>query len=232
MPGLSQAPLQVKILGQPDRRVDLMGGLVGVVQQPDGALAAHAGWFVQEARAQIDEVIEKLKECGVPSRPAKPIDRPLFASVPAELVALDKHFDGAVLPCGWSLRPAKGRTSLTYETCSPFYAPPVHFDVFADLPDGSCLAFAEAGDVTGVLHIPPDGIVERTVITNAGNRGVMLELGCDQRNVAWIADSITEVLLRALDPNDPAPARRKTATATLMEFAPLYGKDRSVPKFF
>ena len=216
MPGLSRAKLNLEVEGQPTRVLDLVAGLAGVTQRDDGSIEARAAWFVEESHGHIGDVIEKLKQNGLPEHPRPPIGALRFLPMecPADIMALYSHFDGGELPFGWSLRPIRKFVSCFHIVEPRFFYAPVHLTVFADLPDGSMLAFAHANlesqSHRGVVHLP-----QCTFSASS--------LGCAERDVAWVGDSVAEVLLRAFESSGgDVRIRRAVDLPTLLTFA-AYG---------
>jgi hypothetical protein len=220
MPGLSKVTLTIKTEGESDRKLDLVAGLLGVTQLDDGAVEARAGWLVRESCARISDVIEKLRQVGVPNRPASFSE--LFPGVrlPADIMALYSVFDGGTLPFGWSLRPARQLARWLHIIEPRFYYSPVYITVFADLPDESMLAFSRATHESRhrwvVFHLPPRAIAERA---QAHARYKTASLLCSERDVKWIGNSVAEVLLEALETGGAVRRLQAAALPTLLEFA-------------
>jgi hypothetical protein len=129
-------------------------------------------------------------------------------------MALYSHFDGGKLPFGWSLRPFRNFVSCFHTIEPRFFYAPVELTVFADLPDDSMLAYAhanlECGSRWGVVHLPQGTLNESS-------------LACAERDVAWVGDSVAEVLLRAFESSgDDVRIRRAVDLPTLLNFA-AYG---------
>jgi len=221
MPGLSKVSLVVRTEGEPDRKLDLVAGLAGVTQLDDGALEARAGWLVQESWARIDDVIEKLRQAGIPERPASSPESLPEVQGPADIMALYSAFDGGTLLSGWSLRPARKVAHWLHIIEPRFYYSPVYINVFADLPDESMLAFSRATHGSArrwiVIHLPPRAITERA---EAHGQYKTASLVCSERDVKWIGNSVAEVLMQALETGGADIRTRKAAdSSTLLDFA-------------
>jgi hypothetical protein len=207
MPGFSRTKLIVEAQGQPTRKLDLVAGLAGVAQRDDGSVEARAAWFVEESVTHIDELIEELRKHRLPER-ASDLFPPLEGH--AEIIALYSRFDGGTLPFGWSLRPVRKFEECFHQIEPSYYNGPVNLTVFADLPDDSMLAFAythiESGPHWGILHLPPQAISEKSMV-------------CAESDVAWVGNSIAEVLLRGFDTNgEDVGMRRGVPSPTLRDF--------------
>src|SRR5262249_41147322 len=139
------------------QRLDLIAGLIGVSQRDDGAVEAAAGWLVRQSRPHVDELIARLRDAGIPERPAREGE----IEGPAEIIGLYSVFDGGALPFGLTLRRDLELRYGFHEIAQQYYYAPVNLVVFADLPNGSSLAFAECNRDTchrrGVIHIPASG---------------------------------------------------------------------------
>jgi hypothetical protein len=233
MPGLSKVEMVVEISERPTRNFDLLGGLVGVRQHDDGALEAQAGWFVVEAQARISDVIEKLRGAGLPELPSQSSqtsqhgESPFKRSMtrPEEIMALYSSFDGGMLPFGWLLRPAR-ELAWGWHVIKPhFKYASVEMTVFADLPDRSMLAFAQAGCLggprRGVVHLPPGSIFdENRRDENERSARWDWSLLCEERDIAWVGNTIAEVLLRAFETGGAdVRARKAGQLPTLLDFA-------------
>ncbi|WP_203897118.1 DUF4419 domain-containing protein [Virgisporangium aliadipatigenens] len=88
--------------------VALHGGLVGVTQDPDGALRPVAGWYLAPAPYEIGEVIDRL----VREHDTAPAEERPWEG-PAEMLALYGRLGAASLFDGaWRLTPAGGRQQI------------------------------------------------------------------------------------------------------------------------
>jgi Domain of unknown function (DUF4419) len=226
MPGLSKVELTVKFPDKHDRKLDLIAGLMGVTQLEDGSLEAKAGWFVQKASLDIGEVLDQLRQAGFRGRPLPDPSDHRFSRIegPADLMALYSAFDGGTLPFGWSLRSSHEFQDCFHKFEASYYYSDVHITIFADLPDHSTLGVVRGyrepdGKHWGVVHLPPGSITE------SSKRNELFEtssLACGPREVAWIGNSISEVVLRALETGGADPRiRAETPVPNLMEFADI-----------
>jgi hypothetical protein len=100
---LSRVIVQVNDEVERDNRtVALHGGLVGVAQDPDGALRPVAGWYLSAAEPHIDDVVDRIVRDHHTTAPTE--RRMFFAS--SDLAALYRRIGSATLFGGaWRLLP-------------------------------------------------------------------------------------------------------------------------------
>ncbi|WP_327001227.1 DUF4419 domain-containing protein [Dactylosporangium sp. NBC_01737] len=110
---LSRVVVNVNDRGGGDNRaVALHGGLVGVAQDPGGALRPVAGWHVAPAAVEIDDVLDRMAR---EHDTTPPVDE--CHEGPAELIALYDRFGTASLFGGdWRLLPPNERPSVDIGT--------------------------------------------------------------------------------------------------------------------
>ncbi|MEU8118712.1 DUF4419 domain-containing protein [Spirillospora sp. NPDC049024] len=90
-------------VGCANRAVALHAGLIGVAQDPDGALRPLAGWYLAPATVEIDDVIDRIvrDHAADPPRPYR------WFRASADLAALYRRIGSATMFDGaWRLRPA------------------------------------------------------------------------------------------------------------------------------
>src|SRR5262249_42467783 len=119
------------------RAVALVGGLVAVTQDPDGALRPIAGWHLEPAVAHIDDVTERIKR---DHRVELAGDSDEGGSGPADYIALYSHIRSATLFTGereWRLRPLDEQPWI--EIDSPNRTIYYVAQRVADLPGGDSL---------------------------------------------------------------------------------------------
>ncbi|ALG10041.1 DUF4419 domain-containing protein [Kibdelosporangium phytohabitans] len=122
--------VRVNVREGDNSQVALHAGLVGVAQDPDGALRPIAGWHLMPATPLIDDVIDRLIKEHDTTAPAESKD-----TATAELIAIDRRIGSAALLDGtWRLRSEGDRSWLEL----PGGAPPAQ--VVADLPGDRHLA--------------------------------------------------------------------------------------------
>ncbi|MCX2947419.1 DUF4419 domain-containing protein [Lentzea sp. NEAU-D7] len=96
------------------RVVALEAGLIGVVQDPDGALRPVAGWALVDAPTDIETVTDRLI---AEHETTPPIEHPHGPSGAGEVIALYKRVGTASLFGGtWRLRP---HDATTFLDCGP-----------------------------------------------------------------------------------------------------------------
>ena len=88
-----------------NRAVALHGGLVGVAQEPDGALRPVAGWYAAPAAVDLDQVLDRIADTQ-DTTPAQPV----HGDGPAEVIALYHRVGATALFDGrWRLVPMDQR---------------------------------------------------------------------------------------------------------------------------
>jgi hypothetical protein len=136
--------------------VTLHGGVVGVAQDPDGALRPVTGWHVAPATVEIDDVIDRI----VADHRADPPVPPRFPHGPAEMLAIYRRMASATLFGGaWRLLPDRATRHASFPGGPSLTA-------YVDLPDGRSIA-AVSEYTTGTTYWvtcriesggpPPDG---------------------------------------------------------------------------
>ena len=131
--------------------VALHGGVVGVAQDPDGALRPVTGWHVAPAAVEIDDVIDRI----VADHHADPPVPSRFPHGPAEMLAVYRRMASATLFDGaWRLLP-------DHETRNASFPGGPSLTAYIDLPDGRSIA-AVSEYTTGtsywvVCRIEPGG---------------------------------------------------------------------------
>ncbi|MEV6930763.1 DUF4419 domain-containing protein [Dactylosporangium sp. NPDC051485] len=113
-----------------NRVVALCGGLVGVAQDPDGALWPVAGWYLAPAVIEIDDVIDRIVR-EHDTTPAQDIP----GEAPVEVIALYHRVGSATLFGGrWRLVPASERRYVDSDL------PDLWIETLVDLADGRTIA--------------------------------------------------------------------------------------------
>ncbi|GIH16746.1 hypothetical protein Raf01_49180 [Rugosimonospora africana] len=120
-------------VGRDNQAVAFHAGLVGVAQDPDGALRPVAGWHLASAQVEIDDVIDRIAADHqvTPPRPA------LMFSASADLIALYHRIGSATLFDGqWRLLPVSEHRQVhrSYHNAS--------LVGIIDLADGRSIAMA------------------------------------------------------------------------------------------
>jgi hypothetical protein len=112
----------------------LHAGLVGIAQDPDGALRPIAGWYLTTAQIEIDDVIDRIVADHQVTQPLEP-HRLDYAT--ADVMALYHRIDSATLFNGtWRILPAS-------DHCTVYRGPDnVMLFTVIDLADGRSIAAA------------------------------------------------------------------------------------------
>jgi hypothetical protein len=130
------------------KAVALVAGVTAVVQDGEGALRPIAGWHLEDARAQMADVVERIFAEHQVVRP-DPEEQRRHLSGPAELIELYGQIETATLfagPRAWHLRRPREHhwVDITRIGRWSFYR-------IADLPSGMSLCSA-IGDYTGTAY--------------------------------------------------------------------------------
>ncbi|MEV4513839.1 DUF4419 domain-containing protein [Dactylosporangium sp. NPDC049525] len=119
-------------VGGDNRAVALHGGLVGVAQDPDGALRPVAGWYVAPAAVELDDVIDRMEREHETTPPGDPCEQG-----PAEVLRLSARLGTASLFGGrWRLPPVGERRFVDTGNWD------VVIDTLFELSDGRTIASA------------------------------------------------------------------------------------------
>jgi hypothetical protein len=172
-------------VGGDNRVVALHGGLVGVAQDPDGALRPVAGWYVAPATIEIDDVIDRI-EREHHTTPAQ--DLPDEA--PAEVVALYHRVGSATLFDGrWRLVPVNERRSVESSRRG------VWIETLIELADGRTIAAAIASSTKTTYWV----LCRVTEVDEAGWSAPRFRLADDPADVPVLGTSLVMLLDAALD---------------------------------
>src|SRR5262249_32731315 len=117
----SASRVTIRVIDQASSRlrsVALVGGLVGVTQDADGALRPIAGWHLEPATPAMAEVIERIVRDHQVSPP--PVDQGPFAQTtgPAEIMSLFSRIGSATLFAGnraWWIRPSQQHDAVALD---------------------------------------------------------------------------------------------------------------------
>ncbi|GAA2482352.1 DUF4419 domain-containing protein [Winogradskya humida] len=209
--------------------VALHAGLVGVAQDPGGALRPIAGWHLTPAEPLIDDVIDRIIREHVTTPPT---DRRMFHAS-ADLAALYRRIgSGTLFDGAWRLRPIAEHGRIYRGETRPALL------TIIDLPDGSSIG-AAIDATTRALHwliyrVEPSAGTGSEIRTGAET---LLD---DPAGIAVHGTSLTLLLTAALDNNGdishlqtgrladlddtPAPVtanlRRKSPAAPLRDVEP------------
>jgi hypothetical protein len=113
--------------------VTLHAGLVGTVQDPDGALRPVAGWHLAPATVDIDDVLDRIVRDHATTPP-----EPGFHEGPADLLALYARIGSATLFRGaWRLRPVREHRHLLWSH---------NLTAVIDLADGRSICWTTGPD--------------------------------------------------------------------------------------
>ncbi|WP_432824797.1 DUF4419 domain-containing protein [Dactylosporangium sp. CA-092794] len=127
--------------GGDNRAVALHGGLVGVAQDPGGALRPIAGWYLAPAAVEIDDVADRIVRDHA-TTPAQDLPD----EGPADVIALYHRFGSATLFGGrWRLVPARERRPVDSGVAR------LRIDTLIELADGRTIASA-IDDATTTEH--------------------------------------------------------------------------------
>ena len=95
-----------------NQTVALHGGLVGIAQNPDGALRPVAGWYLAPATLELNQVLDRIV-AEYDTTPAQPVQ----GEAPAEVIALYHRVGSATLFDGrWKLLPMDQRRHVDCDT--------------------------------------------------------------------------------------------------------------------
>jgi hypothetical protein len=190
-PGLSRVPIRMRGVGGEQARVAI-AGLLGVGQDEKTlALFPRIGWAVREDA--VEEVWERLRQ----KHAMEPPTGEMFGEelVPATLVAFYGSFGGGSLHGGLvRVLPPEKLGSLPIES-----DPHVHAVCFAQLTDGTCLAY---------VRMPRHGDKAYWVVRVDARKP-------SARNAAVVARSLLELFQRLADEDTPyflAPGYRPHGT--------------------
>ena len=130
------------------KAVALVAGVTAVVQADDGALRPIAGWHLENARAQMGDVIERILAEHQVVRPSSGEPR-RFLSGSAEVMELYSQIETATLfkgPRAWHLRSPREHQRVHLTRAAEW-----SLDRIADLPSGMSLCSA-MGDYAGTVY--------------------------------------------------------------------------------
>lgn len=208
--------------------LELKGGLVGVEVDADGRLAPCAGWTVGYAKAHLGAVIEALRERAdfVAAPPEARIDWMAFST--SERLELADAFGEARLFVGgreWRLRAPSQAQFI--DVALPERGYPAPACRLIDLPDGSCICYANVSprqvwlirlrdcDLEVIPEPPP---IDPVTGLPKGERIRLLYESTHRtrqlpRDIEVVADSLAELLSRALASDGELPAPVTTLAA-------------------
>ncbi|GIF95837.1 DUF4419 domain-containing protein [Catellatospora citrea] len=190
------------------RAVALHGGVVAVAQDPAGALCPVAGWHLAPARADIDDLLDRIER----EHATAPPGRPVWYG-PAELVAVYQRMSSASLFGGaWQLAPSHHRRQASLD--GGFTVTPVF-----DLPDGRSICWVHRWREE-VAHWAVCRVAE--VITEVGNRISVRnhEFDDDPAEVWLYGTSLATLLEVALDNGGDIDSLRSGRLADLLGSRP------------
>jgi hypothetical protein len=171
--------------GGDNRAVALHGGLVGVAQDPGGALRPVAGWHLAPAAVEMDDVIDRLEREHDTAPPAGECEEGS-----AEVLALYARVGTAVLFGGaWRLLPAGERCFVDTGNWD------VTIDTMFELADGRTIASA-VDRCTETTHWVLCRVVHAEVEEGFARRARLAE---DPADVPVLGTSLAMLLDAALD---------------------------------
>jgi len=126
-------------VAQEQRPVWLYAGLVGVTQSAEGALCPIAGWYLEPARVDPMEVVDRIRHEHRAVVATTDHARPRFMEGPVDVIALFDQLASATLFDGdraWRIRPVREHDSVPIQGSS---LPPLRRII--DLPGGRSLCY-------------------------------------------------------------------------------------------